>query len=69
MVYIDDILIPASSVQENLDILKQVLLLLKRYSFQINFQKCKFLKTNVEYLGYNITPEGITLSSRHVEAV
>lgn len=68
LVFIDDILIPTSSVQENIDIIKQVLIPLKTYNFTLNFQKCKFLKTSIEYLGYIITPSGITLSSRHVEA-
>lgn len=31
IVYIDDILIPSSTVEENLNVLKEVLLLLKRY--------------------------------------
>jgi len=62
-VYIDDILIPSITVDENLSILKKVLLLFKQYSFQLNFNKCQFLKTRLEYLGYIISPSEITLSS------
>lgn len=69
IVYIDDILISFVSIEDNISMIRQVLLLLKRYNFQVNYKKCAFLKTTVEYLGYIITPEGITLSSRHVEAV
>lgn len=43
--------------------------LLKRYEFAINYNKCKFLKHSVEYLGYVISEAGVTLSDRHVEAV
>jgi len=32
-------------------------------------QKCSFPKTIIEYPGYVISPTGITLSSRHTEAV
>lgn len=67
--YIDDILIPSSSIDENLSTLKLVLMELKRHNFQVNFNKCLFLKSTIEYLGYIISPDGITLSSRHVEAV
>lgn len=69
LVYIDDILIPSASVTDNLATLKEVLLLLKRHAFQVNYKKCHFLKTTIEYLGYVISPNGITLSPRHVEAV
>lgn len=69
IVYIDDILIPSSSVQSNLDTLRQVLIQLKKYNFQLNFKKCLFLKTIIEYLGYIVSPSGITLSTRHTEAV
>ncbi|XP_011859423.1 PREDICTED: uncharacterized protein LOC105556919 [Vollenhovia emeryi] len=69
LVYLDDILIPSSSVQENLQILKQVLISLKSYGLSLNLGKCKFLRTTVEYLGYIISSQGITLSPRHVEAI
>ena len=69
IVYIDDILIPATSVNENLDILKQVLILFKKYNFELNFSKCQFLRSTIEYLGYIITPSGITLSQRHTQAI
>lgn len=69
IVYIDDILILSSSVAENLSTLRAVLIELKRHDFQVNFSKCLFLKPTIEYLGYIVSPEGITLSSRHIEAV
>lgn len=69
IVYIDDILIPSVSVEDNLKVLKQVLLLIKQYEFQLNYKKCSFLKTTIEYLGYVISPSGITLNTKHVEAV
>lgn len=36
LVYIDDILIPTTSVEENLSVLREVLILLKRYGFELN---------------------------------
>lgn len=69
LVYIDDILIPSSNIEENLDTLSQVLLLLKRYSFDVNYDKCQFLKKKIEFLGYIVSNKGITLSDRHVNAV
>lgn len=69
LVYMDDILIATISIEENLQILKEVLRQLKRYGFVLNFNKCCFLKNSVEYLGYILTKDGITMSQRHTEAV
>lgn len=49
--------------------MKEVLSLLKRYNFELNLEKSLFLKKQIEYLGYVISSEKITLSSRHTEAV
>lgn len=69
LVYMDDILIPTNNVKDNLNILYEALVLLKKYDFVINFEKCQFLKNSIEYLGYVISDKGITLSDRHVQAV
>lgn len=69
IVYIDDILIPTKTVELNLEVLKEVLSILKRHGFELNYMKCQFLKKKIEYLGYTVSSEGITLSSRHTEAV
>lgn len=69
IVYIDDILIASESVESNLTTVKEVLLILKQYRFELNFKKCQFMRKTIEYLGYVISAEGITLSSRHTEAI
>lgn len=69
IIYIDDILVPSKTVEENLAVLKQVMLILKNYEFELNYKKCHFLKTKIEYLGYTISADGITLSDHHVQAV
>lgn len=69
MVYIDDVLIPSESVEQNLEILKEVLEILRQYEFELNYTKCSFLKKRIEFLGYVISENGITLSPRHTEAV
>lgn len=65
----DDILIPSKSIDENLEILKQVLLIFKNYGFELNYEKCRFLKKKIEYLGYIISHDGITISPRHTNAI
>jgi len=69
LVYIDDVLIPSVTVEQNLQILREVLLRLKNYRFELNYKKCQFLRKSVEFLGYVVSGDGITLSGRHVEAI
>jgi len=69
LIYIDDILIPSNTVEENFTVLEQVLLELKKYRFKLNFSKCQFLRMKIKYVGYKISSEGITVTDRHVEAV
>jgi len=64
-----DMLIPSRTVADNLSVLKQVMIQLKKHNFQLNYNKCLFLRKSIEFLGYMISPSGITLSSRHIEAV
>lgn len=65
IVYIDDVLIATETIEQNLQILRDVLLILKKYCFELNFSKCKFLRGKVEFLGYVLSESGITLSPRH----
>ncbi|XP_018359981.1 PREDICTED: uncharacterized protein LOC108759166 [Trachymyrmex cornetzi] len=69
IIYIDDIMIATETVEANLNILKHGLLTLKAYSFELNLDKCKFLRHKVEYLGYTISHNAITISPRHTEAI
>jgi len=63
------VLIPSENVEENIQTITEVLITLKRYGFELNYDKCQFLRTQIEFLGYIVTPTGITLSPRHTEAV
>lgn len=69
LLYIDDILIATVSAEENLNILRQVLIILKKRGLELNVSKCLFLKREIEYLGYLVSENGITLCKRHVQAI
>jgi len=64
----DDILIATTSVTENLKILEEVLIVLKKYKLKLNLAKCLFLKRklNKDYL---ISANGITINKRHIRAI
>ena len=54
VVYLDDVLVIADSIDQALERLNTVLDTLVKAGFSFNFAKCSFLKTTVLYLGYII---------------
>jgi len=68
-VYIDDIIVFSSSLEEHLHHLKLVLQKLEEVNLKLKPTKCQFLRQQVEYLGCVVTPEGLRTSERHVRAI
>ncbi|GFV11306.1 retrovirus-related Pol polyprotein from transposon 17.6 [Trichonephila clavipes] len=50
--YLDDLVIPAKNEQEDLEKLKIILDVAKKYGLEIKFKKCQFLKKKIEFLGH-----------------
>lgn len=69
LVYIDDVLILSETIDEGLDMLRQVLTVLTTAGFSINLKKCNFLATEIEYLGRLISRGQVRPSPRKVEAL
>ena len=59
IVYIDDLLIHSKSHEQHLKTLDQVLTRLEEHHLKINVAKCFFGNTEVAYLGFRLTPEGV----------
>ena len=57
--YVDDILISGSSEQENVERLQIVLSRLSEVGLRLKKEKCVFLATEVEYLGFKVDAEGL----------
>lgn len=53
--YLDDVMIPTTTVEEGLDLLEKVLQLLTDAKLKLNLKKCSFLKNTATYLGHEIT--------------
>ncbi|XP_053672522.1 uncharacterized protein LOC128722861 [Anopheles nili] len=51
LVYVDDLIIPSSDVETNLQTLRELLKVAGENGVQFNWKKSQFLKTEVEYLG------------------
>lgn len=69
IIYVDDIIIPSQTASEGYDRLKEVLKVASSFGLQINWEKCKFLKECVEYLGHIICDSKIYPSKEKVIAV
>lgn len=69
MIYIDDIVIATKTIDENLEILKNVFQLLVNNKLTLRIDKCSFLNTEITYLGYIIKNSQIMPSNGHVEAI
>ena len=59
IVYIDDVIIHTATHEHHLQVLDQVLAKLTQHQLKINLAKCFFGNTEVVYLGFVLTPEGI----------
>ncbi|GBN81655.1 Transposon Ty3-G Gag-Pol polyprotein [Araneus ventricosus] len=68
-VYIDDLLIASSSLEEHLDNLKQVFDRLRKFGLVLNRDKCVFAVENLSFLGHKIDKYGITPLPEKVEAI
>lgn len=68
-VYLDDFLIMTQTVKHHFKVLEEVFKLLVANCLELRFDKCRFLETKLEYLGYTITDEGIRPTNRDLEAI
>ena len=69
MVYIDDIIIFSKDLIEHTSHLKQVFTLLQKAGLKIKVQKCRFARTEVEYLGHIVSHEGVKADPKKLKAV
>ena len=68
-VYIDDIIVFGNSEESHLKNVETVFATLLEANFKVNLEKTHFMKTEVEFLGYVITPERIKADIKKVETI
>lgn len=69
LAYLDDIIIPSDSIDSGIKKLAAVLDLFSKAGLTLKLSKCTFFSSSVDYLGFEVTSEGIRPGSRKVEAV
>lgn len=68
-VYIDDVIVWGKDADDCMNNLRSVLQLIDKAGIKLKRSKCSFLTNTVEYLGHEISSEGIRPSSHKVSAV
>ena len=69
LVYLDDIIVLGKSFDEHLDNLTRVLERLRNSNLKLSTTKCCLCQTDVTYLGYVVTRNGIEPDPKKIEAV
>ena len=67
--YLDDLLISGMSPQEHWNKVEEVLHRLDEWGFKLRKDKCHFLQSAVEYLGYRIDAAGLHASTAKIDAI
>lgn len=68
-VYLDDVIIYSTSLQEHIERLKLIFERFRQSNFKIQLDKSEFLHKEVNYLGHLITKEGVKPNPDKIQAV
>ena len=69
VIYLDDVLIFGSSIEEHNNRLKKVLNALNAANVKLSLKKCNFYQQSVTYLGHSISKNGISTDKRKIESI
>lgn len=69
LVYLDDIIILGTSLQEHCENIRKVFSKLKQFNLKIQLDKSEFMRKEVAYLGHVVTEDGIKPNPLKIEAV
>ena len=69
VVYLDDILIYSGDKASHKQHVREVLRRLRQHSLYVKLEKCEFHSDSVEYLGYHLSPDGLTMAPEKVQTI
>jgi len=69
LVYLDDVIVYSTSLNEHLDSLRKVFEKLQEANLKLQLDKCEFLKKQTDFLGHTISPEGIRPNKDKIKAI
>ncbi len=69
VIYLDDILIYLNNMSKHHQHVKEVLKCLHKASLYAKAEKYEFHSKSVEYLGYILSPSGLTMSNNKIKII
>lgn len=69
VIYLDDILIFSTSLQEHAENLEKILQALQKFNLKIQLDKCEFMKKETAFLGHVITVDGVKANPDKISAI
>jgi len=69
VVYLDNILVYSDNMEEHTKHVREVLRQLRQHKLYAKPEKCEFHSDLVEYLGYFLSPDGLTMSQDKVKTI
>ena len=69
LIYLDDIIIFSSTVEEHLERLEAVFSRLAQHNLKLKASKCEFLRSKCTYLGHVVSKQGIETDPEKTEAI
>lgn len=69
LVYLDDVIVFGSTIEQHLDRLRQVFQRLRGANLRLKLSKCRLLRRTVGFLRHIVTPEGVTMDPAKVHDV
>lgn len=69
VVYMDDILVYSTSLEEHISRLNKIFFTLKQANLKVSLNKSDFLKKEAEFLGHVVTPQGIKPNPNKIEGI
>lgn len=69
LAYLDDILVPSVDLEQGIQRLEEVLKLIREFGLTLKLSKCRFFNTSIDYLGYEISVDGVRPNESKILAV
>lgn len=68
-IYMEDILVATDTIERHLEVLERVFKVLSENVLELRIDKCYFLQTEVEYLGYEISARSVKPTQKGIETI
>ena len=69
VVFLNDVLIYSTTVEEHFKLLEKVFTHLQKYEFYCKLKKCSFLQRTTTFLGFDITLKGLQINDAKVQSL